>query len=234
MRYLTRPFQFYYNLQTAASSCLAARQSTHCPHSFPFPYPFSILSLSLIQQNRGPTRIHRSILPCGSLDGFQVPALRSGGRLKRCTRGQRKPDAVGNRESKKERGGKREREVGDALRGWGKRFRCPEIETDRGDVCQLCGERLINMKWHKWPKVCYTLQTVCWGMHDAGTAWKFNQLKAKEVQATHEWCAGYLLVAHMQKLLFFSTAFTFFVVVIFRLSFCGTKNDGITKWMLNA
>lgn len=110
MRYLTRPFQFYYNLQTVASSCLAARQSTHCPHSFPMPFPFSIFSLSLIQQNRRPARIHRSILPCGSLDGFQVPALRSGGRLKRCTRGQRKPDAVGNREGARRREGDRERE----------------------------------------------------------------------------------------------------------------------------
>lgn len=51
----------------------------------------------LLQRNRRPTRIHRSILPCGSLDGFQVPALRSGGRFKRCTRGKRKPDGVANR-----------------------------------------------------------------------------------------------------------------------------------------
>lgn len=129
-------------LQSANCSLILSRRTPI--YSWPTLVPLS-LPLSL-QQNRGPTRIHRSILPCGSLDGFQVPALRSGGRLKRCTRGQRKPDAVGNRERGSARGGQGEREVGDALRGWGKRFRCPEIETDRGDVCQLCGDRLINMK----------------------------------------------------------------------------------------
>lgn len=123
-----------------------------------------------------------------------LKALHSGPAKARCCGKQR--------EQEREETERKRRE--DALRGWGKRFRCPEIETDRGDVCQLCGDRLINMKWHKWPKVCYTLQTVCWGMHDAGTAWKFNQLKAKEVQA-HTWvmCRVSASCAYAETIIFF-------------------------------
>lgn len=125
-----------------------------------------------------------------------LKALHSGPAKARCCGKQREQEG--------ERGTGREREVGDALRGWGKRFRCPEIETDRGDVCQLCGDRLINMKWHKWPKVCYTLQTVCWGMHDAGTAVCVNGTEGKRSSSnTRVMCRVSASCAYAETIIFF-------------------------------
>lgn len=166
MRYLTRPFQFYYNLQTAASSCLAACQSTHCPHTMflllsPLPLPVTVplafssetadLPESIVQSSHVARSTVFKCQPCGLAVALSAALGASESQMVWQTERERGTDREWERD--RERGGRWDV----ALRGWGKRFRCPEIETDRGDVCQLCGDRLINMKWHKWPKVCYTL-----------------------------------------------------------------------------
>lgn len=84
MRYLTRPFQFYYNLQTAASSCLAACQSTHCPHtmfllpSLPPPRPLALSSKtanlpeSIVQASHVARSTVFKCQPCGRAVALSV------------------------------------------------------------------------------------------------------------------------------------------------------------------